>query len=627
MIAIQDPLIDRSKMLERYDPNLILDYIEGDLSPAERAGFEQLLVQDRQLQVLVDELLEDRRALRQMPLEKAPLEVLDRVQQRMERNMLLDAVPRHAEDMAVVRRFRMGRLVAYGSLAAMVLFSALMMYRTLAPWNDMPAITNGSNGLATADSDRAEQDRLAMAQPEGSVALAERPGTLTPSEPLALRRDAAGATPEADESLAMARGEGAGGGEPAVDVGEAERETPAAAVALAPSAPPVIPDDEPFYAVLGPPASSWNDASRVAMAEPTEPFAARSGPETQRERQSDHEYAMLTPGAMESAQSVNRHVVFQTPTQQLEVVTADPVTVQATLADWCVANGAIYYAAVPPTHAGAGNADDQSDQPPVPATIATQAFQQAAGDKPDDQEAAESLVIVVRNEQLSQLISHLETATISRNEVVVKAAGEDSTRWASLEPAARVAQTTSKRGAAEPEADPRPLWDQPAPMRSRASSLPDFRREQPEAREQAKDDSADQGAGLLADLAVQENAKPGEPSTEPVSESMIGANAPMGDAVDLFAEWRSLAPTMTLNRSWGTLLLPQLPLGEAIPLAGDAGQTLSVIVQIRRPTPEPVAEPIEPPAVEPEPAPAETKPTNDKADADAKTDAPASDKP
>src|SRR5690554_2248415 len=127
-------------MLERYDSNLILDYIEDELPPAERAGFEQLLVQDRELRLLVDQLLEDRRLLRQMPAEKAPLEVLDRVQQRMERNMLLDAPAPSVGDTRVERRLRIGRLVVYGSLAAMVLFSAVLMYNTLEPWNRVPDI-------------------------------------------------------------------------------------------------------------------------------------------------------------------------------------------------------------------------------------------------------------------------------------------------------------------------------------------------------------------------------------------------------------------------------------------------------------------------------------------------------
>ena len=77
-------------MSERYDENAIIAYVEGDLGPDDRARFERALGADAQLRSLVEDLLRQRRALREWPDEPAPAEVMEGVNQRLERDMLLE---------------------------------------------------------------------------------------------------------------------------------------------------------------------------------------------------------------------------------------------------------------------------------------------------------------------------------------------------------------------------------------------------------------------------------------------------------------------------------------------------------------------------------------------------------
>ncbi len=77
-------------MLDRYDENTILGYIEGDLSTDEQAAFEQLMADDAQLRSLVQHLIDDRDQLRRVPAVEAPVAILADVTASLEREMLLD---------------------------------------------------------------------------------------------------------------------------------------------------------------------------------------------------------------------------------------------------------------------------------------------------------------------------------------------------------------------------------------------------------------------------------------------------------------------------------------------------------------------------------------------------------
>lgn len=152
-------------MPQQYDDNLILDYLEGEMNASQRAGFEALLQEDESLRRLVEAMAQDRAFLRNAPKVEAPPEVMDRVHQRLERQMLLDGTTPQIVQHAAERRFRLGRWIGYGALAATVAFSALVMYQTLAPTLTPTSTTAMEDeALAVSPSERFD-DRLALKSP------------------------------------------------------------------------------------------------------------------------------------------------------------------------------------------------------------------------------------------------------------------------------------------------------------------------------------------------------------------------------------------------------------------------------------------------------------------------------
>ncbi len=115
----------------RYDEHIFLSYIEGDLSPDEKAQFEDVLDQDPDLRKLVAHIRADRARLRDLPAEDPPHELAERINLQLERDMLLDAPPPDLNPVSPAGRFRIGRTIAYASLAAMILMSTALVVNTL----------------------------------------------------------------------------------------------------------------------------------------------------------------------------------------------------------------------------------------------------------------------------------------------------------------------------------------------------------------------------------------------------------------------------------------------------------------------------------------------------------------
>lgn len=135
-------------MLDRYDENLILGYIEGDLSENEQAAFEKLLADDDQLRTLVTRLADDRDMLRTVPAVKAPASVLASVNDSLERDMLLGN-----EGAAGPYRFPVWARWAT-SMAAMLLLAAGLTWQ-FDPfnWNDATTTTDPDGDLAINTKD------------------------------------------------------------------------------------------------------------------------------------------------------------------------------------------------------------------------------------------------------------------------------------------------------------------------------------------------------------------------------------------------------------------------------------------------------------------------------------------
>jgi hypothetical protein len=127
-------------MSDRYDENLILGYVEGDLSAGERSAFEQTLGADAKLRALVADLERQRRALRESPDIPAPPQIMETIRQRLERDMLLEPLPEEVTGPA--RRLMLTRWAVAGAIAAVVLISAAVVLSVLLRGPGGPPATN-----------------------------------------------------------------------------------------------------------------------------------------------------------------------------------------------------------------------------------------------------------------------------------------------------------------------------------------------------------------------------------------------------------------------------------------------------------------------------------------------------
>lgn len=121
-------------MTERYDQDMVLAYLEGELPEAQRAQFEAQLAQDDRLRRLVEQLQQDRTALRGVAAEEPPDHLLDDVNEQLARRMLLGPVadePVNATRHHRGRRITFARTLIYSGLAAVLLLSTAVVFQTL----------------------------------------------------------------------------------------------------------------------------------------------------------------------------------------------------------------------------------------------------------------------------------------------------------------------------------------------------------------------------------------------------------------------------------------------------------------------------------------------------------------
>jgi len=122
-------------MLDRYDQDLLLDYLEGELEGDRLAQFENDLTQDPQLALLLGEMANDRAALRALPREQAPADLIHDLTQSLERRMLLDDAATDAGPIPITRgrdlasspntgAIHWGRVAGLSGLAASVAIAA-----------------------------------------------------------------------------------------------------------------------------------------------------------------------------------------------------------------------------------------------------------------------------------------------------------------------------------------------------------------------------------------------------------------------------------------------------------------------------------------------------------------------
>jgi hypothetical protein len=190
-------------MLDKYDHNLLLGYVEGELTPAEQARVEAMLAGDERLATLLRSMVADREALRTLTPEAVPGDLMEAVNLRLERQMLLDEPTPLEETVRTHKTFRLHRALIYSGLAAMVLISAGVVVQTLVPvpWFQ-PTTLPGMGGGATATGPVGPGDAMAMKDDRSGrdeVGRLDRRAAMQRSE------DAADALPPMD-TLAMKGG-------------------------------------------------------------------------------------------------------------------------------------------------------------------------------------------------------------------------------------------------------------------------------------------------------------------------------------------------------------------------------------------------------------------------------------
>jgi hypothetical protein len=203
-------------------------------------AFEKQMLEDARLRNLVAHMVLDRHRLRGMPDESPPAELMQRVNERLERQMLLGAptgepaATTPASPAATALRF-----LVYAALAAMILVCAALFIHTLmpSPLLDQPELAKRSSDgptLALQDAPREGPAASALAEssePTADSAVAAADAVVAKQEPLGLFR--AGEEERKEQSAtAAASVEG-------VAKGKDDALAAAAPAGTAPAAPPV----------------------------------------------------------------------------------------------------------------------------------------------------------------------------------------------------------------------------------------------------------------------------------------------------------------------------------------------------------------------------------------------------
>lgn len=107
--------------VEQYDENLLLGYVEGELTAEDAARVEAWAADDARLAGLLASMRADRAALSNLPDPPTPEWLMDEVDRQLERAMLVDVGPRQFAETAIAQRHIMRRIVLGTAVAAMLM--------------------------------------------------------------------------------------------------------------------------------------------------------------------------------------------------------------------------------------------------------------------------------------------------------------------------------------------------------------------------------------------------------------------------------------------------------------------------------------------------------------------------
>ncbi len=166
-------------MSKRYDEQQLLDYVEGNLSPAERERVEQSLRGQPELLAYLQAMSGDRQAIADLPEPEAPAWIMEEVDRYLERSMLLDTNGADLEADNHRQRSVLRRLFVVGALAAMLLVTVGIIALSVWGLGEAPMTTRTVARDGRPDAEAAVVDEVADAEPPTAVAMDRRGGGLT----------------------------------------------------------------------------------------------------------------------------------------------------------------------------------------------------------------------------------------------------------------------------------------------------------------------------------------------------------------------------------------------------------------------------------------------------------------
>ena len=229
--------------VEQYDENLLLGYVEGELTADETARVEAWAAEDTRLAGLLASMQADRKALAAMPDPPTPEWLMDEVDRQLERAMLVDMGPQQFADTSIAQRHIMRRIVLGTAVAAMLMVVAGVVISSLTGVSESPHFAmNGEpkpteTDVTMTDAEDAAAPAVAETAPteqpaEPAVAMTEPGKAAESAEPV---EPVKGSTPEPTVPNApmIAKGDNTAGGSSEAEPVKPDAETaePAPAVA------------------------------------------------------------------------------------------------------------------------------------------------------------------------------------------------------------------------------------------------------------------------------------------------------------------------------------------------------------------------------------------------------------
>jgi hypothetical protein len=263
-----------------YDTDIILGYLEGELSEERRRRLEAQLQEDAHLAQLVSRLAADRRALRELEVEPAPRELAEEAIGRLERQALLG----EPEELTVPtprsrrRRAWVGRAAGLAAAATVVLAAGLVIVETL---TQAPLLWEAGQ-WQTADGDGKGPTVASRETPgegaAGSSAAIDEP---QPDAGEESAEDTVGDVVEGDQAmptLARERADQPEGNAPEAMSPAQKAEREAENNGASSTATPVPPSASSGLEPMGPTASLEEQLARAELPDSPKPYQSQPEP-------------------------------------------------------------------------------------------------------------------------------------------------------------------------------------------------------------------------------------------------------------------------------------------------------------------------------------------------------------